>query len=95
MEKFLVSREFGPCPECKSELLHHCVKNGVKFVQGGRKHPIAVWNCDLYKCPGCESFVITDFAERPKIAFSGDPAWFRKQYIQSLENEEDMIVYGK
>ena len=49
MEKFLVSREFGPCPECKSELLHHCVKNGVKFVQGGRKDPIAVWNCDLYK----------------------------------------------
>ncbi len=93
--KLLIRRKFGKCPECKSNLLHHCVKNGVNFVQGGRENPTAIWNADIYHCPGCGNLVLTDFADRPKITFTDEPAWFRTQYIEALKNEGEIVIYGK
>ncbi len=50
-----------PCPQCGISLLHSCVRNAVKYVQGREGKPTKIWNADLYRCPGCKHLVLTDF----------------------------------
>ncbi|HAS55344.1 MAG TPA: hypothetical protein DCS42_15055 [Nitrospiraceae bacterium] len=50
-----------PCPECGTSLLHNCVRNGVRYVDGTKENPKRIWNADLYKCAGCGILVLTDF----------------------------------
>ena len=50
-----------PCPQCGTSLLHNCIKNGVKYIQGHQGKPEKIWNADLYKCPACKNLVLTDF----------------------------------
>ncbi len=70
-----------PCPKCKTSLLHHYIKNGVRFVVGPQGQPEEVWNADLCKCPGCGSLVLTDFGDRPQYTYNNlnpdnIPDWF-------------------
>ena len=54
------------CPKDRTSLLHHCIKNAVRFVEGPEGQPEAIWNADLYKCPTCGNMVLTDFGDRPQ-----------------------------
>lgn len=49
-----------PCPQCGRSLLHGCIKNGVRYVQGRKGRPEKIWNADLHKCD-CGILVLTDF----------------------------------
>lgn len=72
--KALIKKKFGPCPECKTSLLHNCVKVGVRVVMHDGKHnPFEIWNADLYRCPKCEAFIITDWASAPQWTRENTP----------------------
>ena len=91
--RLLLRRKFGHCPECKSNLLHHCAKNGVMFVQGGRENPVAIWNADIYRCPCCGNLVLTDFADRPQWTIENTPDI--KGLAQGFEAAAEIVIYGK
>ncbi len=55
------------CPKDKTVLLHHCIRNGVLFVEGGQgAQPERIWNADLYHCTACKNQVLTDFGTVPQ-----------------------------
>ncbi len=55
------------CPACKkASLLHNCVENGVKLAVLATEELVQIWEADLYRCPGCGEFVLTDFGKKPQ-----------------------------
>lgn len=87
----LVRKEFGPCPKCKSGLLHHCIHNGVRMVIGSKESP-QIWNADLYRCPGCGAQVLTDFGVRAEWTKKNTPDI--KGMAAELEKKGDVVVYA-
>lgn len=92
MKTCLVRKKFGPCPKCKAVLLHHCIRNGVRIVMGGEEEPTHIWNADLYRCPGCGSYVLTDFGIRAEWTKKNTPDI--KGMAARLKEEGDMVVFA-
>lgn len=89
--KALIKKKFGPCPECKTSLLHHCVKVGVRVVVGGKKNPVEIWNADLYRCPKCDCFVLTDWGSVPQWTRDNTPDL--AGLVESMAQRGDTVIY--
>lgn len=90
--KALIKKKFGPCPECKTSLLHHCVKVGVRVVMvDAKKNPVEIWNADLYRCPKCEAFVMTDWGSVPNWTHANTPDL--AGLVREMAQHGDMVVY--
>lgn len=60
------SVDIPKCPKDKTVLLHHCIRNGVLFIEGAKERPEKIWNADLYHCLACKNQVLTDFGTVPQ-----------------------------
>lgn len=81
-----------PCSQCGTSLLHNCIKNAVRYVQGREDKPVKIWSADLYECPNCHNVVMTDFGWPSTWSKKNTPDLTAK--VAELTRSGEVLIYS-